>query len=95
MKILVTGTEGYIGSFLVPILMQHRVSFKKINKTLPGFKCDWNAQRGAQQLFDLFTQINISADTFLFREFTPLKQLEYLIRTKQIDRNFFWSNYSA
>ena len=73
----------------------YRVSFEKINKTLPGFKCDWNAQHGAQQLFDLFTQIDLSADTFLFRGFTRLKQLEYLIRTKQIDRNFFWSNYSA
>jgi len=31
--------------------------FEKINKTLPGFKCDWNAQNGAQQLFDLFTEL--------------------------------------
>lgn len=69
----------------------YRVSFEKINKTLPGFKCDWNAQRGAQQLFDLFTQIDMSADTFLFRGFTRLKQLEYLIRTQQIDKDFFWS----
>ena len=73
----------------------YRVSFEKINKTLPGFKCDWNARRGAQQLFDLFTQIDMSADTFLFRGFTRLKQLEYLIRTQQIDRNFFWSKKLA
>jgi len=44
--------------------------FEKINKTLPGFKCDWNAQNGAQQLFDLFTRIDMSKDTFLFRGFT-------------------------
>jgi len=43
------------------------VSLSKINKTLPGFKCDWNAQNGAQQLFDLFTRIDMSKDTFLFR----------------------------
>lgn len=68
----------------------YRVSFEKVNKMLPGFKCDWNAQRGAQQLFDLFQQIDLSADTFLYRGFTRLKQLEYLIRTQQIDQNFFW-----
>lgn len=68
----------------------YRVSFEKINKILPGFKCDWNAVRGAQQLFDLFTHIDMSQDTFLFRGFTRLKQLEYLIRTQQIDQNFFW-----
>ncbi|HEY9846308.1 MAG TPA: SDR family oxidoreductase [Candidatus Caenarcaniphilales bacterium] len=69
----------------------YRVSFEKINQTLPGFKCEWNARRGAQQLFNLFTQIDMSEDTFLFRGFTRLKQLEYLIRTQQIDADFFWS----
>jgi nucleoside-diphosphate-sugar epimerase len=68
----------------------YRVSFEKINKTLPGFKCDWNAVRGAEQLFDLFTQIDMSEDIFLSRGFTRLKQLEYLIRTAQIDQDFFW-----
>lgn len=68
----------------------YRVSFEKINKTLPGFKCEWDAVRGAQQLFDIFTQIDITKETFFFRGFTRLKQLEYLIRTEQIDRDFFW-----
>ncbi len=69
----------------------YRVSFEKINTKLPGFKCDWNAQRGAEQLFDVFNQIDMSEDTFTSRGFTRLKQLEYLIRTKQIDKDFFWS----
>ncbi|MGI8504905.1 MAG: NAD-dependent epimerase/dehydratase family protein [Hassallia sp.] len=69
----------------------YRVSFEKINTILPGFKCDWNAQRGAQQLFDLFSQIDMTEETFLFRGFTRLKQLEYLIRTQQIDQDFFWA----
>ena len=63
----------------------------KINQTLPGFKCEWNAAKGAQQLFDLFTQIDMTEDTFLFRGVTRLKQLEYLLRTQQIDKSFFWS----
>lgn len=29
----------------------YRVSFEKINKELPGFNCEWNAERGAQELF--------------------------------------------
>ncbi|MBD2246687.1 SDR family oxidoreductase [Nostoc sp. FACHB-888] len=69
----------------------YRVSFEKINTILPGFKCDWNAQLGVQQLFDLFSQIHMAEDTFLFRGFTRLKQLEYLIRTEQIDKDFFWN----
>jgi nucleoside-diphosphate-sugar epimerase len=69
----------------------YRVSFEKINTILPGFKCDWNAQRGAQQLFDLFSQIDMTEEIFLSRGFTRLKQLEYLIRTQQIDQDFFWA----
>ncbi|MFB2645893.1 NAD-dependent epimerase/dehydratase family protein [Raphidiopsis sp. BLCC-F218] len=70
----------------------YRVSFEKINTVLPGFKCDWNAERGAQQLLNLFQQIDMTEDTFLFRGFTRLKQLEYLIRTQQLDQNFFWNS---
>ena len=69
----------------------YRVSFEKINTQLPGFKCEWNAQRGAQQLFDVFSQIDMTQEIFESRGFTRLKQLEYLIRTQQIDKDFFWS----
>jgi nucleoside-diphosphate-sugar epimerase len=69
----------------------YRVSFEKINTKLPGFKCDWNAQRGAQQLFDVFNQIDMGEDTFTSKGFTRLKQLEYLIRTQQIDKDFYWA----
>jgi hypothetical protein len=30
-------------------------------------------------------------EIFNFRAFTRLKQIEYLIRTQQIDDKFFWS----
>lgn len=70
----------------------YRVSFEKINTQLPGFKCEWDARRGVQQLFDIFTKIDFTDQDFAHRGFTRLKQLEYLIRTQQIDRDFFWSN---
>ncbi|MEY4385612.1 MAG: hypothetical protein RLY20_895 [Verrucomicrobiota bacterium] len=69
----------------------YRVNFDKIRKHLPGFKCEWDAKRGAEQLAALFKRIDMASETFQFRTFTRLKQLEYLIRTSQIDRNFFWT----
>jgi nucleoside-diphosphate-sugar epimerase len=68
----------------------YRVAFEKIHKVLPGFSCDWNAQRGAEQLCALFRQIDMTRDVFTARPFTRLKQLEYLLRTQQIDKDFFW-----
>lgn len=67
------------------------VDFEKINTQLPGFKCEWDAHRGAEQLYHVFKQIDMTQDIFEFRAFTRLKQLEYLIRTQQIDQDFFWS----
>ena len=69
----------------------YRVSFEKIRKHLPDFKCEWDARRGARQLHDLFKKIDLTAEVFRDRSFTRLKQLEYLIRTRQIDGQFFWT----
>jgi len=68
----------------------YRVSFEKIRKHLPGFQCAWDARKGAQQLYKLFKQIDMPPEVFQYRTFTRLQQLEYLIRTKQIDEAFFW-----
>lgn len=68
----------------------YRVSFEKIQKHLPGFQCAWDARLGAQQLYALFKKIDMAPEVFQHRTFTRLKQLEYLIRTRQIDESFFW-----
>lgn len=69
----------------------YRVNFDKINNELPGFACDWSATKGAQQLHRVFEQIDMSADTYKSNPFTRLKQLQYLIRTRQIDDEFYWN----
>jgi nucleoside-diphosphate-sugar epimerase len=69
----------------------YRVSFEKIQKHLPGFQCVWDARRGARQLYELFKKIDMPSEVFQHRTFTRLKQLEYLIRTRQIDGSFFWN----
>ena len=69
----------------------YRVCFDKIKSQLPGFSCDWDARRGAKQLRAVFEQIDMTPETFTAPGFTRLKQLEHLIRTKQIDQDFFWT----
>ncbi|NNF59470.1 MAG: SDR family oxidoreductase [Rhodothermaceae bacterium] len=69
----------------------YRVSFEKINTQLPGFACDWDAQKGAAQLRRIFEQVDLSGGDFTSKKYTRLKQLNYLIRTGQIDDSFFWT----
>src|SRR5204862_7884592 len=68
----------------------YRVNFDKIHSALPAFICDWDARRGAEQLHALFTRIGMTAELFEARPFTRLKMLEHLLRTRQIEADFFW-----
>lgn len=68
----------------------YRVSFEKINTQLPGFCCRRDITLGTFQLRELFERIAMTRDTFAFRAYTRLRQLEYLISTRQIDARFFW-----
>ncbi len=68
----------------------YRVSFDKIANKLPGFECQWDALKGAQQLHAVFSRINLDDETFTGRGHTRLKQLEHLIATQQLDAELFW-----
>jgi len=68
----------------------YRVAFDKIHEVLPDFSCEWDIKRGAQQLYEIFEQIDLTEADFGNRSFTRLQQLEWLLRTKQIDDRFFW-----
>lgn len=69
----------------------YRVSFAKIHAQLPGFRCNWDARKGAQQLRDVFQRIGLDRERFEARPFTRLKQLKYLLTSGQIDERFFWT----
>ncbi|MGH7834453.1 MAG: NAD-dependent epimerase/dehydratase family protein [Candidatus Binatia bacterium] len=68
----------------------YRVNFDKINATLPGFKCARDPEMGARELLELFQRIGMTHETFNFRAYTRLKQLQHLIKTRQIDEDFYW-----
>jgi nucleoside-diphosphate-sugar epimerase len=68
----------------------YRVNFDKVRKHLPAVECEWDADKGVRQFHELFRQIDFTRDQFEHRAFTRLKQLQYLIRTSQIDQKFFW-----
>jgi nucleoside-diphosphate-sugar epimerase len=70
----------------------YRVSFAKIHSRLPGFRCQWDARKGAQQLKEVFDRIGLDKATFEARPFTRLKQLRYLQETGQVDAALFWNS---
>jgi nucleoside-diphosphate-sugar epimerase len=69
----------------------YRVRFDKIHTILPSFRCQYTATDGAHELLELFQRIRMSSETFKFRPYTRLNQLQYLIESGQIDEQFHWT----
>jgi nucleoside-diphosphate-sugar epimerase len=68
----------------------YRVAFERIRDVLPGYDTDWDAKAGAAQLHRIFACIDLDEATFVGRGHTRLKQIEYLMRTQQVDRELYW-----
>ena len=69
----------------------YRVAFDRIREVLPGYETDWDAPAGAAQLHRIFQSIDMDAETFRGRGHTRLKQIEHLMRTKQVDDQLYWT----
>jgi nucleoside-diphosphate-sugar epimerase len=68
----------------------YRVDFEKIASSLPGYSSRWDLERGARQLYELFSRIDLDLETFTGRGHTRLKQLEHLLATGQLDADLRW-----
>jgi nucleoside-diphosphate-sugar epimerase len=73
----------------------YRVSFDKIFAHVPGFQCRHTAASGAAELHALFERINMTAETFQFRAFTRLAQLQHLIESRRLDDQFYFTGEPA
>ena len=68
----------------------YKVNFNKINKILPNFKCKWNVQKGIRDFLDRLKKIKLTKIKFNKRDFYRLQQIEYLLTSKQINKNLYW-----
>jgi hypothetical protein len=68
----------------------YKVNFDKIKTVLPGFSCKYDVASGAKELLDVFSNIHLTYDDVLSKEYTRLKQIKYLRESNQITNEFFW-----
>jgi nucleoside-diphosphate-sugar epimerase len=70
----------------------YRVAFGKIREVFPEFDPQWDVAAGAAQLHRAFASIVMEPETFYGRGHTRLKQIEYLLKTGQVDDRLFWTD---
>ena len=78
-----------------PDARSYRVSFAKIQEVLPEFRCEWNPELGARELLEIFSRIHLDKAVFESRDYTRLKQIEHLLRSRQLDKDFYWRELNA
>ena len=68
----------------------YKVTFGKIKRILPNFKCEWNVEKGIRDMVKLFDNLPLSSALFKSRGFYRLQQLEDLHLGGYVSDELFW-----
>jgi nucleoside-diphosphate-sugar epimerase len=69
----------------------YRVAFGKLATTFPDFALQWDAPRGARQLYDAYREAGLTLDDLQGRKFIRLNQLKHLIEHHLVDDGLRWT----
>jgi nucleoside-diphosphate-sugar epimerase len=69
----------------------YRVNFGKLARTLPDFKPEWNAVRGAHELYAALEPAGVTQEAFQGRRFTRLEQLKFLMGIGRLNNDLQWN----
>ena len=76
---VVPGCRVEIASDAGPDLRSYRVNFAKIGRVLPAFKPEWNARRGAEQLYAAYRKAGLTLGEFEGPRYQRISHIEKLI----------------
>lgn len=68
----------------------YRVNCSKIAKTLPTFQPQWDARKGAQELYAAYQKIGLTLDDFEGARYKRIAHLQKLIDESRVDETLRW-----
>lgn len=68
----------------------YRADFSKIARLVPEFKPQWNARRGAQQLYEVYKRIGLKLEDFEGQKFKRIDHIKHLLGTGRLDADLRW-----
>jgi nucleoside-diphosphate-sugar epimerase len=68
----------------------YKVSFEKIRKTLPGFRCHWSVDQGIQDLIARFRELGLTEGKFKDRKYYRLQTIEDLYGEHYLSDELRW-----
>jgi nucleoside-diphosphate-sugar epimerase len=69
----------------------YKVSFAKIRKVFPGFKCDWPLALGVKNMVEAFQARKLTAEQFKNKNFYRLQKIESLYQNHYLSDDLRWT----
>jgi|SRR5579864_270762 len=73
----------------------YRVNCDKIRRLLPGFQLQWTARKGAQELYDAFRKVGLTAEDLKQGRFIRISQIQRLQKAQRLDASLRWMDRSV
>jgi nucleoside-diphosphate-sugar epimerase len=68
----------------------YRINCEKIQRTLPGFRPQWTAREGAQELYDAYRAAGLSFQDVEDGRYARINHIQRLLQTCQLDASLRW-----
>ena len=69
----------------------YRVECSRLPEVLPEFKPQWNARKGAQELYNTYKQIGLTLDEFEGPKYQRIGHIKELLGNGKLDENLRWT----
>jgi nucleoside-diphosphate-sugar epimerase len=73
----------------------YRVDCTKLTRTLPDFKPQWNARRGAQELYEVYKKFGLQLEDFEGPRYKRLDHIKQLLKAGRLDPKLRWMDQSV
>jgi nucleoside-diphosphate-sugar epimerase len=70
----------------------YRVSCEKIRRMLPGFRPQWTARQGAQELYDAYRTMGLTADDLRLGRYLRISHIQRLLEAGRLDTSLRWKS---
>ena len=73
-----------------PDLRCYRVDFSKIARLLPSFRPQWNARKGAEQLYATYRRVDLQVADFEGIRYKRIDHIKFLLSEGRLDERLRW-----
>jgi len=69
----------------------YRISCEKIRRGLPSFRPQWNARKGAQELYQAYRAAGLTFEDLERGKYTRMSAIQRLLKFRQLDASLHWT----